>query len=247
MENPLEQPRPVEAVEQIHALARDLAYGAINRLWSSRFNVAWAGPDMYSWINTEGNPSAIDDYLEKKWANEQPIADLLLSFGYVNFMEKLESGTKSYILTEKAFALLQTPNAPPGVFISYRRSQSSALGLLVVARLKAVGVMNPFIDMVIDPGAEWHALLEKTIRQSRYFIALLAPGTLESEYVRSEIAWALDTPGQVIIPVWHNGFKPDATYPDGLATRNAIRLKEESAEEYELAMIKLLNRLGYGP
>jgi hypothetical protein len=32
-----------------------------------------------------------------------------------------------------------------------------------------------------------------------------------------------------------------------LANRNAIRLKEESAEEYELAMIKLLNRLGYSP
>jgi hypothetical protein len=101
--------------------------------------------------------------------------------------------------------------------------------------------------MVIDPGAEWKALLEKTVRQSRYFIALIAPGTLESSYVRDEIEWALNTPDQIIIPFWHNGFTHGADYPAALATRNAIRLKEESAEEYELAMIKLLNRMGYGP
>src|SRR5262249_7958909 len=142
---------------------------------------------------------------------------------------------------------LEKPTVAPSVFISYRRNQSSALGLLIVARLKAVGVPNPFIDMVIDPGAEWHALLEKTIRQSRYFIALIGPGTLESPYVRNEIAWALITPDQVIIPCWHGGFNPGPDYPAALGTRNAIRLKEESAQEYELALIKLLNRMGYGP
>lgn len=247
MDNPIEQPVPAEPVDRIHALARDLAYGAVTGQWSSRFNVAWAGPNMYTWINTEGNTGSIDDYLETKWDNQQPVADLLLSFGYVDLVEKMESGTRSFVLTQKAFQLLEKPTVPPSVFISYRRNQSSALGLLVVARLKAVGVPNPFIDMVIDPGAEWHALLEQTIRQSRYCIALIGPGTLESTYVRQELEWALSTPGQIVVPVWHNGFSPAADYPAELGMRNAIRIKEESAEEYEMAMIKLLNRLGYAP
>jgi TIR domain-containing protein len=249
MDNPLEQPAPADPLERIHTLARDLAYGALNRRWSSKISVSFVTRDEYYWINTEGNPDAVNEYLEAKWGSGQPSADVLMSFGYFSLLAERDSGTNVYLLTEKAFALLERPTAPPTVFISYRRSQSSALGLLVVARLKAVGIPNPFIDMVIDPGAEWHALLENTVRGSRYFIALLAPGTLDSAYVRHEIEWALDTPGQIIIPFWHNGFNPEqeAQYPLAFSTRNAIRLKEESAEEYELAMIKLLNRLGYGP
>lgn len=247
MDNPLQQPAPVEPIERIHALARDLAYGAVTGQWSSKISLSWAGPDSYVWISNEGNPSVISDYLEAKWNDQQPSANVLMSFGYFTLLTERDSGTIVYLLTDKAFKLLEKPTVAPSVFVSYRRNQSSALGLLIVARLKAVGVPNPFIDMVIDPGAEWHALLEKTVRQSRYFIALIGPGTLESAYVRNEIAWALSTPDQVIIPFWHGGFTPGADYPAALGSRNAIRLKEESAEEYELALIKLLNRLGYGP
>jgi hypothetical protein len=116
-----------------------------------------------------------------------------------------------------------------------------------VARLKAVGIENPFIDMNINPGDEWHARLEKTIRQSKYVVALIAPATLESPYVRRELEWALASPGVHVIPIWHHGYAGDGPYPDALSSKNAIRIKEESAEEYELAMIKLLNRLGYTP
>jgi hypothetical protein len=187
------------------------------------------------------------EYLEQKWNDQYPSADLLVSFGYLNWLEERESGTNVYILNGKAFALLEKPTAPPSVFISYRRNQSSALGLLIVARLKAVGIENPFIDMNIDPGDEWHALLEKTVRQSQYVIALIGPGTLESPYVRRELDWAARTPGAQIIPIWHNGYAGEGETPEALSSKNAIRIKEESAEEYELAVIKLLNRLGYTP
>lgn len=249
MENPLKQTPPSDPMERIYTLARDLAYGAVNGNWSPRIHEDFLGVGMPTWINTApvGDMSTIDTYLEEKWGEDHPILDVLVSFGYMDSLGKLESGARAYVLTPKAFSLLQKPTAPPSVFVSYRRNQSSALGLLVVARLKAVGVPNPFIDMVIDPGAAWHALLEKTIRQSTYFIALIGPGTLDSEYVRREIDWALDTPGMTVIPLWHGGFSGTGDYPAALGERNAIRVKEESAEEYEMAMIKLLNRLGYGP
>lgn len=247
MDDPLKQPPPSDPIERIHALARDLAYGAVNGKWSSRISISYEPVDRFVWINNIGNPMNIDEYLTDKWNELNPSADVLTSFGYMQQVEKRESGTTVYLLTEKAFTLLEKPTTLPSIFVSYRRNVSSALGLLVVARLKAVGIPNPFIDMVIDPGAEWHALLEQTVRRSRFFIALIAPGTLESEYVKQEIKWALDTPETTIIPLWHGGFSPDLEYPPELATLNAIRVKEESAEEYEMAMIKLLNRLGYGP
>jgi hypothetical protein len=76
---------------------------------------------------------------------------------------------------------------------------------------------------------------------------LIAPGSLESPYVRRELEWALASQGIHVIPIWHQGYAGDGSYPEGLSSKNAIRVKEESAEEYELAMIKLLNRLGYTP
>lgn len=245
----LKQPPPDSPIERIHSLARDLAYGAIQGLWTSRILVLVGPPaEPVTWLTGEGSSDQhLVAYLSDKWRDQQPAADLLVSFGYFNWLGQRESGTNVYILTERAFALLQQPAAPPSVFISYRRNQSSALGLLIVARLKAVGVQNPFIDMNIDPGDEWHALLEETIRQSQYVIALIAPGTLESPYVRRELEWALAAPGVHVIPIWHNGYAGDGDYTQTLSSKNAIRIKEESAEEYELAIIKLLNRLGYAP
>ena len=243
----LRQPAPENPVERIHTLARDLAYGALNGRWSPKIGIAFIGGDQYGWLSQVGDPSPLMEYLVEKWNDRPPPAELLTSFGYFNWLEERESGTNIYILTEKAFGLLEKPTAPPSVFISYRRNQSSALGLLIVARLKAVGVENPFIDMNIDPGDEWHALLEKTVRQSQYFVALMGPGTLESPYVRREIEWALDAQGVHVIPIWHNGYAGVGDVPEALSSKNAIRIKEESAEEYELAMIKLLNRLGYAP
>ncbi len=39
----------------------------------------------------------------------------------------------------------------------------------------------------------------------------------------------------------------DDDYPEALSSKNAIRFKEENAEEYELALFKVLNRWGYAP
>ncbi len=249
MDDPLAQPAPENPIERIHTLARDLAYGAIQGFWTSKIFVLIGAPvEPLTWLSGHGgSDQRLIDYLSTKWNDQQPSADLLVSFGYLNEVGERESGTTIYILTDKAFALLERPTTPPSVFISYRRNQSSALGLLVVARLRAVGVENPFIDMNIDPGDEWHALLEKTVRQSRYFVALIGPGTLDSPYVRREIEWALNSEGTHIIPIWHNGYAGEGQNLEALSSKNAIRIKEESAEDYELAMIKLVNRLGYTP
>jgi hypothetical protein len=247
MDNPQALQTPQDSLQRVVKLARDLAQGALEGKWTSIILVTTMR-GIEEWI-TEGNyehDQSLETYLAA-WDEKFPAAKLLMALGYFAILKDKGDGSVDYVLTQKAFDLLNQPAAPPSVFISYRRNESSAFGLLLVARLKLVGVENPFIDMNIDPGAEWHAHLKQTIQRSKFFICLLGPHTLESEYVRKEIEWALDTQGLTIIPVWHNGFKRGDDYPLGLETKNAIRVKEESAEEYNIAVIRLLNILGYAP
>jgi TIR domain len=249
-DSPLTQPVPADLIERVHRLARDLAWGVSNKQWG--VNIPWnvMGKGWYAHLS-----ATFAIYVEQTWGGEHPPLDMLEPFGYVTYREikmSFMAGTQTinqdqrdYVLTEKAFALLAKPNTPPSVFISYRRAESSAFGLLIVARLKAAGVPNPFIDMNIEPGAEWNAHLQQVVQHSRYFILLIAPTTLASENIQDEIKWARAA-GVTILPVLHNGARA-AELPPELASKQVIVISHESAEQYELAMIKLLNRFGYTP
>lgn len=80
--------------------------------------------------------------------------------------------------------------------------------------------------------------------------------------MRNEILWALDEAeksDKIIIPICHNGYrfnaelhedvKKDSVIINPLVERlsmyHAAIINPESAEEYELAIIKILNKLGY--
>lgn len=284
-ENPFELQPSDDPIERVHEFAHDLAWGAVNGSWDSRIVV-----DRYEhWSHDpktiiEGRESYTSDEAEfsAKWRHECPSFSLLLSFGYIEKIgERGEKWTSSdpffretasyipasfeieYVLTPLAFSLLHKPTIPSRVFISYKRNESSALGLLIEARLKLVDKnIGVFIDKLLEPGDKWHAQLEEKVRQSRYFICLLSLRTLGSEFVRNEIIWALDEAEKsdtIIIPVCHNGYSFDVKLHEelqkdtGVITplverlkiHNAITIYPESAEEYELAIIKILNKLGY--
>lgn len=259
MENPLELPPPDDPIQQIHALARGLAYGAANRIWGATFLI---DPNDEDWWDFSSGSDQFNEYLGK-WGHSRPPADLMISFGYFSILQWKQHGSYDCLLTPKAFALLEKPISPPSVFISYKRDESSALGLLIESRLKLVDShIGVFIDKLLEPGDKWHAQLEEKVRQSRYFVCLLAPKSLGSKYVRNEIRWALDaaeTGDAIIIPVCHNGYRIGDKLPeelqenadeiepllDRLSANNAVTIYPESAEEYELAIIKLLNKLGY--
>ena len=254
---PLAEPVPDDPIERVHRFARDLAWGVNRELWKASFESEF----LSTWNENSWQ------YAQEIWgATEEklgyPSFDMLQAFGYIVISTKYISATGTrpmfpggeyktsaislMILTEKAFSLLQKPFQSPTVFISYRRKVSSALGLLLVARLKMVGVSNPFIDMNIQPGDDWRAHLEQIVRGSRYFILLVGEGTLESEYIQQEIGWALSTPNAVIIPVLHDELRQDVLPPE-LGSKQAVVVERESAEYYELAVVKVLNRLGYTP
>jgi hypothetical protein len=264
-------PPPSNQRDRIVFLARALAYGVISDKWSPYISARpfyrSNPPDEEGYYSQSlvgeywscpGNSTyeqRLQEYLKAHWGDmQQPQAVFLEAMGYFEQRPELQASvipdTNYYLLTSKAFALLEQPATPPSIFISYSRRKSSAFGLLIVARLQAKGMPNPFIDMVIEPGEAWHAHLQRIIQQSQYFVCLIAEGTLDSPHVQEEIQWA-EAAGLTMIPVWQPDFTGKGNFPEHVARmiqeRNAIRVTEESAEAYNSAVIKLLNRLGYAP
>src|SRR5581483_1391577 len=123
MNNPHEQPAPPmeQPVLRVRVLAADLAYGALKQLWNAEM------PDGFN------SASGLGAFLVQKWNNNYPAFDLLISFGYLRREDRY--GSPKFILTQKAFDLLEI--IPPGtkVFISYERSQSSAFALALQYKL----------------------------------------------------------------------------------------------------------------
>jgi hypothetical protein len=248
MNNPLQEPAPEGTLQRVRAVTVDLAYGASEGLWAPEYSISRSSSGETWFIHDSGGST--NDW-QQKWGESLPPANLLVSFGY---SEIIRSGQfdDTYLLTEKAFSLLEQP-VPTSIFISYRRQESSAFALLILARFKALG-LEPFLDINIEPGDEWHAQLEAEVSSRESFICLIGPTTLESKYVRREIAWALAANAR-IIPIWHNGF--DGTqvaeiqkiYPElgPFLDKQAIPVEQENPVAYEGAIIQLLNRFGVTP
>ena len=237
-------PIPSGDAAWVKLLAKELAIGANRNLWSPRQTLG-------SFV---GGARALNEkteaYFDHRWSGSDldHLLDVLLAHEYLS-----DSDTEHFPqLTARAFDLLNETE-PYNIFISYKRSESSALALLVLARLKEHGLV-PFVDMALEAGDNWHAQLEDKIRQNDYFIILLGEDTLESNMTVQEITWALAYK-KTIIPVWHSGFDlaaekwadVDSQVQGAIQQTNAIRVTDESASGYNSAIVELLNRFGITP
>lgn len=183
-----QRPLPNNPLARVRIFAKELAEGAVEDVWDT----------FVSTFRSGINQRQVMDYIAKRWNDNYPRISLLVSNGYVT----LESN--GFVLNKLAFDLLET--APPAtIFISYKRSESSAFALLVLARLKAEG-LEPFVDLSLVPGEDWHAGLKVRIQKYDYFISFLGKETLRSEVAIQEISWALEA-NLTMIPIWHNRFK----------------------------------------
>lgn len=250
-------PIPSGDVARIKLLAKELALGVNEDLWSRSL-----------WDSDTG---IIGMFLNRRWSS------VYRSMGLEDVKERLRAhdfceefnGNDGGKLKPSAFALL-LESEPYNVFISYRRLDSSALALLVLARLKEHSLV-PFVDMALEAGGNWHADLEERIKACDYFIILLGKETLASDMTAREICWAIDSQ-RTIIPFWHGEFgKQDdfdlgqyivklaanwndanlvsriADVRDVIQQTNAIRVTDESASGYNSAIVELLNRFGITP
>ena len=239
LEERLKIPIPSGDVARIKLLAMELALGFHRRVWRTPLTIQAYG-------RYEPNHPDVDNYFAKRWceADFGHMYELLTFHGFAN---------AHGALTTNAFNLLYETE-PYNIFISYKRSESSMLALLVSNTLKLNG-FNPFFDMQLKPTEEWHALLEQRIKDSNYFVVLLGPETHCSKYTVREIHWAMihEIP---IVQVWQHGFAFGASdwsnveYPavvKKLELEQAVVPIADNAEGYHLALEKMLNRFGITP
>jgi hypothetical protein len=236
----LARPLPQNPMTRVRTLAKEMAEGAAMGHWNI-YLYTFRGALM-------GDQDDLLSYLDKRWGENAPSLDLLITNQY---LQPLGPNSDTLTITRNAFDLLDETE-PASIFISYKRSESSAFALLVLARLKAEG-LEPFLDLSLVPGEDWQKGLKERIQKFDYFIAILGKETLKSEVCLQEISWAMEAELD-IIPVWHNGFiyrSSEWELPPEvellLESTHTIRVIEESALAYNNAIVELLNRFGVTP
>lgn len=249
---PDERQLPESPFERARAFAADLAQGVAEGLWGVDIRISDGGVGA-KWDSLSYRSSirrnALQDYITQEWDGNPPHIKLMEVLDYVRF-EREGTGVH-YILTQKALDLLDAPRFAK-VFISYRRSVSSAFALLLRDRLGKEG-FDVFVDLQsINPGEKWEQRLQDEIAATDAVVSLVAPGTLGSEYVRKEILWSQEreaTDGLPLVPIWHNGYTAanDLTsYPEManfLNTSNAIIIEKEDVLLYDAAIQRLMQYL----
>ena len=234
-----QRPLPQNRMAQIRILAKELAEGASNKLWGVQIDLQ---PSRVSGGEYIPLSDFLRKYLFQRWNTEELDSGLLHSNGYL----------EGHKIVKAAFDLLDETE-PASIFISYRRKDSSAFALLILKHLKEHG-LDPFVDMALVPGEDWHAGLKERIQSYDFLILVLGKETLSSKYVLDEVDWAMDA-GLTIIPVWHNDFEYKSAdwgnipvkIDKMLQSTHAIRVREESALDYNTAIVELLNRFGVTP
>ena len=263
MQRVIQRPLPNNQMARIRTLAKELAEGATENLWKPTFSRSnFLKPEL----KTRNDPQKgeqtyyspektnVTDYVERRWGfGNTPNLELVELNEYFNKIEQegVYGFTYSFKLTRLAFDLLQEIESST-VFISYKRTESSAFALLINTRLKAEGI-NSYLDMSIPKGDDWQKRIKEEIESHDYFVFLLGKQSLNSKVVLQELTWAMQF-GKVIIPIWHNGYEyKSGEFPllleadEVLKKANAIRVLEESALAYNNAIVELLNRFGVTP
>lgn len=116
----------------------------------------------------------------------------------------------------------------PTAFISYRRSGGWEMAHIIRDCLRIAGG-DIFLDVHDIHEGRFADIIQKNIDEREFFIVILAPGTLESKWVKREIRHAIDNKKKVI-PVLINDFDLYGDeMPDDLsdiADYNAIRIEQ---------------------
>jgi len=133
----------------------------------------------------------------------------------------------------------------PQIFISYRRKVSAGYGRTIHDVLTKAGA-DVFIDIDDIHAGSFSEYIKENIRERQYFIVLLAPGTLDSEWVQQEILYAHEH-DRTIIPVLLNDFN---LYGDDVPD-NLTFLQEQNAvtlptEHFDSAIQRIKTFIGLG-
>ena len=213
------RPLPSNPIARVKTFARELAEGASYNLWGTTISIYFPREES----ETEGplpDDENLREYVKARWGiGKHPGYDMLLRQEYVT-VESSDWFRAYYAFTKSAFDLLEEVDHA-SVFISYKRTESSAFALLIAKVLEQAG-LAPFVDMQLRPGDDWRDELERNVKGADYFVLLLGQETLASDVTLQELQWALDA-GKSIITIRHNNFKFESV--DWEAMPSTMRLR----------------------
>ena len=128
------------------------------------------------------------------------------------------------------------------VFISYRREGGATVARLLYEILRSREI-SAFMDAETLSRGDYEKSIQINIKNSKNFLLVLASGTLESEWVQTEIKLALQHKKN-IIPIFVNGVDrfPDVI-PDGLGSIKSLNAITLNHENFESNMNKLISWL----
>jgi hypothetical protein len=148
--------------------------------------------------------------------------------------------------------------AKPTVFISYRRSDSSANAGRIYDRLiTALGASNVFRDNKIQPGDDFRGVIKANVSRCNVVLVVIGSKWLTvteandpslrrldnpDDWVRYEIETGLQTPGTRVIPVLVQNASmptPDDLPPSlrELAFKNAIQVRDDRDFDSDMAQL----------
>lgn len=247
-QNPHDLPAPEEPVERAIAFARDLAYGAVNKMWTTRIRFGFSKENDALWQpftvyldEDENNP--FDTLISEKYENRLPSHELMIGMGFIHrlhdtYGQMVSQGT----LTADAFHTLAEPDLSPVIFISHEPGEADKLLEAVEAALDDLDDPDLFIYRNEFNDAELDDRVREAIIESSYFVCILGSNTLKSGIILQEIATADDC-GCVMISLW-DGVQPDADCPVALREGEIILVKDQNSD-YADAIEALLNALEY--
>ncbi len=258
----LSEPLPTNKVDYPERLIRDLALGVFENEWSNNFPIqgikGFGEFNLNSDLIAEGE---LTKYIEEVWGNQPPF-EQAIDMGYFDPGRFFGDDTSYFQLTSEALSLAKKVQKAP-IFISYRRRESSALALLILARMEKRRV-TPYLDQHPDPefpskrlalGTDWEPQLKNAILASDVIILLVGPSTLAKEsFIHTEVGWALNaTPPKLVIPVLHNGFNrldlasfsahTDPRLITLIQNKQGVDITAEDPDGYNTAIEKLLTNL----
>lgn len=116
-------------------------------------------------------------------------------------------------------------------FISYRREKGGSTAALLYEVLKMNGLQGFFDARSLQDG-NFADAIKQNILKAKNFILVVAPETLDSDYVKQEIDIAY-TAGKKVIPIFVSGYNyfPADLDNERLIHENAIILKHDNFDE----------------
>jgi len=143
---------PKNPMARVRTLAKELAEGASEELWNTTVSIYYPTDGENTDKAVSNRSENLDQYLVARWQRTPPWFSLLEKNGYLTMTEQSRFGV-DFEIVKAAFDLLEEVEESTA-FISYRRADSSAFALLVLARMKAEG-LDAFLDLSIVPGDNW--------------------------------------------------------------------------------------------